>query len=129
MSVEQNIEKLGLQLPNPAKPAGSYKPCVILDNMAYISGQGPLLEDGTFAQGVVGKDLTLESNSATVNFNQLGVVGGIAKSDLNNMQFTLSGASGNDLILGSNNIGVVLVLSFRPQLKLKLKWGIKVEMQ
>ena len=60
MSVEQNIEKLGLQLPNPAKPAGSYKPCVIVDNMAYISGQGPLLEDGTFAQGVVGKDLTLE---------------------------------------------------------------------
>ena len=56
MSIEQNIEKLGLQLPNPAKPAGSYKPCVIVDNMAYISGQGPLLEDGTFAQGVVGKD-------------------------------------------------------------------------
>ena len=60
MSIEQNIEKLGLHLPNPAKPAGSYKPCVIVDNMAYISGQGPLLEDGTFAQGVVGKDLTLE---------------------------------------------------------------------
>ena len=61
MSVEQNLEKLGLQLPNPAKPAGSYKPCVLVDNMAYISGQGPLLEDGTFAQGVVGKDLSLET--------------------------------------------------------------------
>ena len=57
------LEKLGLQLPNPAKPAGSYKPCVIVDNMAYISGQGPLLEDGTFAQGVVGKDLTLRNSS------------------------------------------------------------------
>ncbi|GIR66014.1 MAG: hypothetical protein CM15mP70_11210 [Pelagibacteraceae bacterium] len=29
MSVEQNLEKLELQLPNPAKPAGSYKPCVM----------------------------------------------------------------------------------------------------
>ena len=61
MNVEQNLEKLGLQLPNSAKPAGSYKPCVIVDNLAYISGQGPLLENGTFAQGVVGKDLTLET--------------------------------------------------------------------
>ena len=60
MTFEHNLEKLGLKLPTPAKPAGSYKPCVIVDNMAYISGQGPLLEDGTFAQGVVGKDLTLE---------------------------------------------------------------------
>ena len=61
MSFENNIEKLGLKLPNPAKPAGSYKPCVMIDNNAYISGQGPLLEDGTFAKGVVGKDINLET--------------------------------------------------------------------
>ena len=61
MTFEHNIEKLGLKLPTPAKPAGSYKPCVIADNLAYISGQGPLMEDGTFAQGVVGKDLDLET--------------------------------------------------------------------
>jgi enamine deaminase RidA (YjgF/YER057c/UK114 family) len=48
-------------LPAPAKPAGSYKPCIIADNTAYISGQGPLLDDGTFAKGVVGKDLDLET--------------------------------------------------------------------
>ena len=61
MSFENNIEKLGLTLPTPAKPAGSYKPCVMVDNYAYISGQGPLLEDGTFAKGVVGKDINLET--------------------------------------------------------------------
>jgi enamine deaminase RidA (YjgF/YER057c/UK114 family) len=48
-------------LPAPANPAGSYKPCIIADNTAYISGQGPLLDDGTFAKGVVGKDLDLET--------------------------------------------------------------------
>ena len=48
-------------MPAPAKPAGSYKPCIIADNTAYISGQGPLLDDGTFAKGVVGKDLDLET--------------------------------------------------------------------
>ncbi len=60
MSIEDKLQELGIVLPNPAKPAGSYKPCVIVDNIAYISGQGPLLEDGSFAKGVVGKDLSLE---------------------------------------------------------------------
>ena len=53
MSFENQLEQLGLILPNPAKPAGSYKPCLIVDNIAYISGQGPLLEDGSFAKGVI----------------------------------------------------------------------------
>ena len=61
MSIEKELNRLGLTLPTPAKPAGSYKPCVIIENTAYISGQGPLLEDGTFAKGVVGNDLDLET--------------------------------------------------------------------
>ena len=60
MSIEDRLQELGIILPQPAKPAGSYKPCVMVDNIAYISGQGPLLEDGNFAKGVVGKDLSLE---------------------------------------------------------------------
>jgi len=61
LRIEDQLERLGLKLPDPAKPAGSYKPCIISDNNAYVSGQGPLLEDGTFAKGVVGKDIDLET--------------------------------------------------------------------
>ncbi len=61
MSFEDQLDRLGLTIPNPAKPAGSYKPCLIVDNIAYISGQGPLLEDGTFAKGVIGKDVDIET--------------------------------------------------------------------
>ena len=61
MSIDRELTRLGLTLPAPAKPAGSYKPCIIADHTAYISGQGPLLDDGTFAKGVVGKDLDLET--------------------------------------------------------------------
>ncbi|MDC3122597.1 RidA family protein [Alphaproteobacteria bacterium] len=61
MSFENQLEQLGFILPNPAKPAGSYKPCLIVDNIAYISGQGPLLEDGSFAKGVIGKDIDFET--------------------------------------------------------------------
>tara|TARA_B100001287_G_scaffold221781_1_gene190904 strand:+ start:44 stop:502 length:459 start_codon:yes stop_codon:yes gene_type:complete len=61
VSIEKELNRLGLTLPTPAKPAGSYKPCIIVENTAYISGQGPLLEDGTFAKGVVGNNLDLET--------------------------------------------------------------------
>ena len=61
MDFEAKIAELGLLIPKPAKPAGSYKPCVIVDNIAYISGQGPLLEDGSFAKGKVGADVDLET--------------------------------------------------------------------
>ena len=61
MSFEDQLDRLGLTIPNPAKPAGSYKPCLIVDNIAYISGQGPLLEDGTFAKGIIGKDVGIET--------------------------------------------------------------------
>ena len=37
MSFENQLEQLGLILPNPAKPAGSYKPCLIVDNIASVS--------------------------------------------------------------------------------------------
>ena len=61
MNIEDKLKSLGLKLPNPAKPAGSYKPCIIVEDTAYISGQGPLLNDGTFAKGVVGENIDLET--------------------------------------------------------------------
>ena len=63
MSIEDRLQELGIILPHPAKPAGSYKPCVIVNNIAYISGQGPLLEDGSFAKGIVGNCLLYTSPS------------------------------------------------------------------
>ena len=63
MDFEAKIAELGLLIPKPAKPAGSYKPCVIVDNIAYISGQGPLLEDGSFAKGKVGADVEFRDSS------------------------------------------------------------------
>ena len=60
MTFEHNLEKLGLKLPTPAKPAGSYKPCVIVDNMAYISGQGAFDDSGNLITGKVGRDLNID---------------------------------------------------------------------
>ncbi|MBX7166199.1 MAG: RidA family protein [Pirellulales bacterium] len=56
MGAEARIAELGLQLPPPPKPAGVYKPVVVVGNMAYVSGHGPLLPDGSMLTGKVGAD-------------------------------------------------------------------------
>ena len=60
MTAEQRLTELGLDLPPAPKPAGVYKPRVITGTLAYVSGHGPLLPDGTLMTGQVGSDLDLE---------------------------------------------------------------------
>lgn len=58
--VEQKIKMLGLELP-PAPPLGGiYYPVVITGKYLYVSGQGPMKNDGQTIKGKVGKDLSLE---------------------------------------------------------------------
>ncbi len=60
MSAEAKIQELGLELPAPQVPAGTYMPVVQVGNVIYVSGHGPLKPDGTQIQGRVGDDLTEE---------------------------------------------------------------------
>ena len=88
MSVDEELSRLGLILPSPAKPAGSYKPCIIVENTAYISGQGPLLDDGTFAKGVVGNDIDLDTAQIHAQRCGLAILSALKSEigDLNRVQ-------------------------------------------
>ncbi len=57
---ELQIKNLGLELPPAPKPAGVYKPCLVVDNLLYISGLGPFRSDGSLIKGKVGGDLSQE---------------------------------------------------------------------
>jgi enamine deaminase RidA (YjgF/YER057c/UK114 family) len=61
MSAEDKIAELKLELPPVPKPQGVYKPVVIVGNLVYVSGHGPLQTDKTLILGRVGADLDLES--------------------------------------------------------------------
>src|SRR6185312_8539365 len=39
------------------KPAGVYKPMVVIGNLCYVSGHGPLKDDGTMIVGRVGTNM------------------------------------------------------------------------
>ncbi|MCA9828510.1 MAG: RidA family protein [Nitrosopumilus sp.] len=43
--IEEKLDLLGIKLPNPPTPAGSYVPAVKTGNLLFISGQIPM-EDG-----------------------------------------------------------------------------------
>lgn len=61
MTIDQRIESLGLTLPPAPPPGGVYQPVVIHNNLAIVSGHGPVRTDGTLITGKVGKDLDLEA--------------------------------------------------------------------
>ncbi len=47
-------------LPPAPKPVGVYKPVLIIDNILYVSGQGPMKNDGTLITGRLGDTLSME---------------------------------------------------------------------
>lgn len=60
MSHEARLKELGLVLPPLPQPKGTYLPGVLHNDLLYLSGQGPVLEDGTLATGTVGTNVTVE---------------------------------------------------------------------
>ena len=64
MSAEARFLELKLELPPAPKPVAVYKPLVVVDRMAYVSGHGPLRPDKTLITGRVGSDLTLDQGKA-----------------------------------------------------------------
>jgi enamine deaminase RidA (YjgF/YER057c/UK114 family) len=60
MSVEDRLRELGIELPDPGPPVGSFVPARRIGNLLYLSGQGPQRPDGSFVTGKVGTEVTLE---------------------------------------------------------------------
>jgi enamine deaminase RidA (YjgF/YER057c/UK114 family) len=64
MTPEQRLASLNVTLPPAPKPVAVYKPLVVVGNLAYVSGHGPLRADKTLITGVVGRDLDLDAGKA-----------------------------------------------------------------
>jgi len=56
MGHEARFAALNLELPPAPKAIGLYRPILVVDNMAYLSGHGPLKTDKTLICGRVGDD-------------------------------------------------------------------------
>lgn len=54
------ITELKLELPPAPGPVGLYKPVLVIDKYLYVSGQGPIKNDGSLIKGKAGTDLNAE---------------------------------------------------------------------
>ena len=59
-TAEELFAKTGLTLPPAPKPLGVYKPFLINGNQLFVSGHGPVQNDGTLIIGRVGETMDIE---------------------------------------------------------------------
>ena len=82
---ELKLKELGIKLSNPSSPVANYVNVVRSGNLLFLSGKGPLKDDGNYIKGKVGTDLTIEQGyeaARLTGINQLSVL----KSTLGNLK-------------------------------------------
>ena len=58
--IESRLEELGVTLPEPLVPPGTFQLVKVHGGLAYIAGHGPFDGAKPLVQGLVGRDLTLD---------------------------------------------------------------------
>lgn len=71
MLPSEKVKALGLKFPPAPKPAGVYKPLLVVDKFLYVSGHGPVNIDGSLMQGRAGDNISDEE--AKVAARQVGL--------------------------------------------------------
>ena len=56
----ERIEALGLMFPPAPKPRGVYRPIRVVDKFLYVSGHGPVNNNGSLMQGRAGDTISIE---------------------------------------------------------------------
>ena len=59
--IEEKLKELGIDIPTPPSPAGSYIPVVTTGNLAFVSGQIPMREGKVIFEGKVPNVQSLNS--------------------------------------------------------------------
>ena len=85
MTIEDNIKKLNINLPNAPDPVGSYVATKIVSKFLYISGQVSINEKGEFIKGKVGKELNLEEGYEAAKRCALNIVSQAKKACRNDL--------------------------------------------
>jgi enamine deaminase RidA (YjgF/YER057c/UK114 family) len=60
MQIEEKLDGMGLTLPAPLVPPGTFELVKIHGGLAYIAGHGPFDGTAPLVQGLVGRDLSLD---------------------------------------------------------------------
>ncbi|KVV45067.1 hypothetical protein WT27_07480 [Burkholderia territorii] len=79
MTIEQNLAELGLTLPEPPQPLGSYTAVSEAGNLLFISGQLPLVDSELVYTGRVGEQRSIDDGRRAAQLAALNVLAQIGK--------------------------------------------------
>ncbi|NLR93811.1 RidA family protein [Flammeovirga agarivorans] len=79
MTPLENLNKLGLQLPFPSTPGGSYVSVNIRSNIAYIAIQFPIHNEEYLYQGKLGEEISTQEGYQAMQLCALNVLSQIDK--------------------------------------------------
>jgi len=81
-SRDEKLQQLNIKFPEKGKPLGNYADFVRVGNLIFLAGKGPLQENGTYVNGKLGKELSVEQgyhaakltavHQLTILMNELG---------------------------------------------------------
>ncbi|WP_437229169.1 RidA family protein [Planctomicrobium sp. SH661] len=89
MSVESQLQSMGLMLPEAPKPVAAYVPCVRAGNLIFVSGQLPFAGKALLATGPVPSEIPIDQAqqaAAQCVLNGLAIVKQELDGDLSRVQ-------------------------------------------
>ena len=72
--IEDKLKEIGIELPKPPTPAGSYTPVIISKNIAYVSGQIPIKDGDVSFTGKVPVDQTIENAQSAARLSTINAL-------------------------------------------------------
>ena len=78
--IEDKLKELGIEIPMPPNPAGSYIPVVTTGNLAFVSGQIPMKEGKVVFEGKVPEKQSVDSAREAA---KICIINGLAQLKVN----------------------------------------------
>ncbi len=72
---EKKIKELDIIIPTLSVPLANYVPYKIIDNILYVSGQGPLVNGKLMYKGKIDKDISIDEGIKAAKICCLNIIG------------------------------------------------------
>jgi enamine deaminase RidA (YjgF/YER057c/UK114 family) len=79
MKIEAKLEAMGLILPAPLVPPGNFELVTVHRGLAYVAGHGPFDGSTLLAEGLVGRDLTVEQAYDAARLTALSILASLKR--------------------------------------------------
>ena len=76
-SVESQLTKLGMELPEPPKPVAAYIPAKKTGNLVFTAGQLPMVKGVLTSTGLLGKDVEIDAANQAARICTLNALAAI----------------------------------------------------